>query len=66
MRRGQVQVAADLVNYDDLRRIQLGLLEGKCGTLPGITFGSDQRLFFRDQPIRRIARARVQVLSDVP
>ena len=66
VRRGKVEVAADLVNHDDLGRIQIGLVERKCGALPGIAFGSDQRLFFRDQPIRRIARARVQMLSDVP
>jgi hypothetical protein len=41
VRRGQVQVAADLVNHDDLGRIKVGLLERKCGALPGITFGGD-------------------------
>jgi len=62
----EVQIAADLINHHDLRRIEIGLLERKCGAEPGIAFGSNQRLFFRDQPIRRIARARVQVLNEVP
>ena len=64
--RGEVEIAPDLVNHHDLVCIQVGLLKRKCSTSPGIAFGSNQRLFFRDQPIRRIARARVQVLSEVP
>ena len=66
VRWGQVQIATHLVNHDDLGRIQVGLLERKCGALPGITFGGDQGLFLRDQPRRRIARARVHGLSRVP
>lgn len=62
----QIQVAAYLVNHDDLAGIKLGLFKRKYGALPGITFRGDQRLFLRDQPIRRSARPNVQALSCVP
>lgn len=65
MCRCHVQIAADLVNHDNLACIPFGLLKRKCGAFPGITFGGDQGLFLRDQPRRRMARAMVQELRGV-
>ena len=62
----QIQIAAEFVQHHQVGRIQGGLLERKGGACPGIAFGRDQSLFFRDQPRRRIARPIVQVLSGVP
>ena len=39
--RCEIQVAAELVNDNQLGRIELGLLEGKHGALPRIAFRSD-------------------------
>jgi hypothetical protein len=63
---GHVEIAADFVNDHDLGSIQIGLLHGKRGAHPPIAFSSDYRLFFRDQHNRRMARAIVHVLSEVP
>ena len=66
MGRGHVQITANFVNDDQLRGIEIGLLHGKRGARPWIAFGGDYRLFFRDQPSRRMARAIVHELSVVP
>jgi len=64
--RGQIQIAADFINHDDLAGIEVGLLECKQRACPPIAFTGNYGLFFRDQPRRRIARAMVQELSEVP
>jgi hypothetical protein len=39
--RREIQVAAELINDNELGRIEFGLLERKNGTSPRIAFGSD-------------------------
>lgn len=50
MAGSHVQIAANLVNHDDLRGIEIRLLQRKRDACPGIAFGSDDRLFCATTP----------------
>ena len=64
--RGHIQVRAKLIDHDDIGWVNVLLLDQKANTVPPIALGSDQRLFLRVNPRRRIARPSVHWLMLVP
>jgi len=62
----QIEIGAELIDHDDISRLDVFLLDQKASSLPRVTFSGNQRLFLRVKPSARMARPIVHWLRDVP